>query len=271
MAVRKLCTPMPGLIALKCRDGGASTMLAVLGIGVVESDGTPDRDAHIATGYADLATDADPAKFVLEYWADQVAQHPWLGAHLDVLTGHLRKPSPDQVAALVKAAAYLSTVKLSGAEETAGADLLGRCYTEMVAITNKRATPGHSFNLAEGMLDAVFSGFTPQEGDRVADLWSASGMRCVGAATWMRAQGLNPQTVTWIMCEGDPVFRAIAAINAVAFELGDSVEIIDGTEYKQSLIAAHAKGRAPVLGGSLIDVERLEAPGVQQYLTDTRG
>lgn len=271
MKAHLLSTPTPGAIALKCKTAGSATLTAVLGIGVVESDGTPDRDEHISDGYADLAADPNPARFVRDYWADQADEHPWLAEHLPPMLEHLRKPSPEQVEGVVKAAAYLATVKMSGAEEMAGADLLGRCYTEMVAIANRRARPGHSFDLAEGMLDSVFQGFAPQEGDRVADLWAASGMRCIGAATWMRSRKQDPQTVTWVMLEGDPLLRAIIGINAIAFELGDKIEILDGTEYKRALLAAKSRGTQSLVGGKVVDDSGLDVPGVLEHLSDTRG
>jgi hypothetical protein len=85
----------------------------------------------------------------------------------------------------------------------------------------------------------------PQENTSFADLWAASGMRAIALAVIMRDRDQDPTTVRWVLLEADPMFRVCLVINCLAWEIGEQVEVYDGTTYKQSLISAYMKGEIP--------------------------
>lgn len=247
---------MPGLVALETKNAGEIGTLALLGIGVVRSGGTPFEDRYIADFYADLVTDRTPAKTVRDCWLYAAAEHRWMSPHLDPALDYLADPAEHVVDGLRQAAGHLATVSVSGSEHMADADLLGRVLTEHRALVHKRQRPGHSFTLSEAMLDIVLQGSLLSDGESFADMWAASGMRAVAVATMMRDRDDDPTTCRWVLLEADPMFRMVLAMNALAWELGENVTIHDGNDYKQSLIAAYMEGRVPDFPGMLGKIER---------------
>lgn len=247
---------MAGLIALETKPAGEIGTLALLGIGVVHSGGTPFEDRFIADLYADLAADRDIAGTIRDCWVYATAEHPWMNPHLDPALDYLRDPPPHTVDGLRVAAGHLSTVSISGSEHMADADLLGHVLTEHRALIHKRQRPGHSFTLSEAMVDVLLQNPIPQNGQSFGDLWAASGMRAVAVATLMRDADRDPTTCRWMLLEGDPMFRMVLAMNLLAWELGENITIHDGTQHKQSLIAAYMNGEVPDFQGTLGRIAR---------------
>ena len=244
--MKALINPQPGLIGLRTLKDGVNTAMALLGIGTIETDGE-DTDHRIAQGFADIAVDPDPAGFVRDYYAAQAKEHPWVKDCFEPLCAPLRRPSTQRVTDLRAAASWLSTVAYSAAEHTAGADLLGRVCMEMTALTYKRPLTGldYMLNLAQAMDNAWGDPVKIMKMRSMTDLWAGSGMRVIGVATVMREMDLDPQQVSWTLYEGDPMMRAICAVNLIAWELGDSIEIEDGSDYRRQLLTMYKSGVAP--------------------------
>lgn len=265
---RPLSTPMPALVALRLLPAGELTALALLGMAVIESDGGPTHDLRIADAYADLATDGDPAAMVRDYYADQGEKHPWAKDSIGALTEHLVRPAPPLVKRLRIAAEWLSQMSTSGMEHAANADLLGTVLLELNHLAHRRkGLPGGYSPLALTTLEAAMAaaeGKAVTEGSRFADMWAGTGMRVVGHATLLRAMGQDPQKIRWLLFEGDKVARACLALNCIAFELGDQVEIRDGSAYRTEFLAAVARGEAPSHWLEVIPAEHMDGSRVEE-------
>lgn len=242
MSAPPLCSPQPGYIAMKCRRAGEPITIALLGIGVVEGGGTPETDRHVSEQYLALADSANPIADVVDYWQAAVDEHPWMSPHLDVLLVPLRKPQPHTQEHVVHVATELATISMSAAESNAEIDLLGRVSQELIALAHQREKAATYMEPFAAAFSAVIEGVIPGEGKKMYFAWAGVGMAAVGLAMMMRATDQDPQTCTWLLYEAGAMNRAMCAINALAFELGENVKIGDGKEQRRLILASYTNG-----------------------------
>lgn len=268
---RPLGRTMPARIALDCMSAGEPITIAVLGMGVIENAG-PDDDLRIADAYRDLAVDIDPAGTVHSYYLDEAKEHPWMAEPLKVLTDLTDKPDDDVQDKIRHVAKTLSDQSIRGCEEWAEIDLIGRVMLDMMHLAHRRkGVTGYMVAPHESAIGALMA--DPEQVllmGSMTDLWAGSGMRAIGVALAIRMIGRDPEEIRWKLMDADPLMRAVCAINARAFEIGEQVEVLDGAPYKQAILAAYANGGAAALS-HFIDLNALEAvpPDVANAIRDS--
>lgn len=249
---------MPARLAMDLMAAGEPTALAVLGMGVIESDG-PDDDVRVADAYAELAADDDPASMVLEYYAHQIESHGWMAEPLSTVTALLTKPSEDLQDKVRLCGRVLRSQSIRGCEEWAHADLLGQVMNEMMQQASKRKGAAAQYSpLLNNVVGALADPEYVLRMGTFTDLWAGSGMRAIGVATAIRMLGGDTEKIAWTLLDADPMARTIIAINCRAFDLGPDIKILDGSSYKQALLAAIADGSASRLA-PFVQAEALAA------------
>lgn len=175
---------------------------------------------------------------VRELWARMIDAHPYLDGPLHALTGWLDEPADHELSSLSNCLTALSRNDIHAVAEdpVISGDLLGPLYTLLRSHGDKQALGAFFTPASIARVIAEMSGTV--EHSRVYEPACGSGAMVVAAARSMRARGMDPRTVTWVLNDIDPVVVALAGINAAASGLGQRVVLTVGDALAAPSIAS---------------------------------